>query len=212
MKSLVIFIASCVLAVQAVSVNAENYVAGKHYEVLPSPIATRNKKKIEVVEVFWYGCSHCFDFEPMIVAWKARLTNDVDFYQMPAMWSPVMTLHAQGFYTAKALGILDKVHQPFFNTLNLEKKRINDQEALARFFSSLGVNKSAFDKTFNSFGVTSQVSLAESRARSYRIQGTPEVIVNGKYRVSSTMAGSQANILKVASFLIEKERAALPKS
>ncbi len=212
MKSIVVFIASFILAVQSLSVNAENYVAGKHYEVLPTPIATRNKKKVEVVEVFWYGCSHCFDFEPMLVVWKAKLSNDVDFHQMPAMWSPVMKLHAQGFYVAKSLGISDKIHQPFFNALNLEKKKINDEESMARFFSAFGVDKSTFDKTFNSFGVTSQVSLAESRARSYRIQGTPEIIVNGKYRVSSTMAGSQADMLKVASFLVEKERATLPKS
>lgn len=212
MKSLVIFITSCVLAMQAFTVNAENYVAGKHYEVLPAPIATRNKKKVEVVELFWYGCSHCFDFEPMLITWKAKLSNDVDFHQMPAMWNPVMKLHAQAFYTAKALGILDRLHQSFFNTLNLEKKRINDEDSLAVYFSRFGVDKTKFDKTFNSFGVTSQVSLAESRARSYRIQGTPEIIVNGKYRVSSTMAGSQGNMLKVALFLVEKERLTLPKS
>lgn len=211
MKSIVVFFASCVLALQAFTANAENYVAGTHYEVLKTPIATRNKKKIEVVEVFWYGCSHCFDFEPALVVWKSKLPADVDFYQVPAMWSPAMKLHAQGFYVAKALGILDKIHQPFFNALNLEKKRLNDEDALARFFSTYGVNKDTFDKTFNSFAVTSQVDLADSRARSYGIQGTPEIVVNGKYRVSSALTGSQANMLKVASFLVEKERAALPK-
>lgn len=122
-----------------------------------------------------------------------------------------MKLHAQGFYVAKSLGILEKAHMPFFNTLILEKKRINDEESLARFFATLNIDKNTFYKTLNSFGVNSQVSLAESRGKSYRIQGTPELIINGKYRVSSTMAGNQANMLKVASFLVEKERATLPK-
>lgn len=212
MKSIVVFVAACVFAMQSFTVNADNYIAGKHYEVLPTPVTTRNKNKIEVLEVFWYGCSHCFDFEPMLVSWKSKLPNDTDFYQMPAMWNPVMVLHAQGFYTAKALGILDKVHQPFFNALNVEKKRINNQAALASYFTTFGVDKKTFDKTFNSFGVTSQVALANSRAKSYRIQGTPEIIINGKYRVASSMAGNQPEMLKIASFLIEKERAALPRS
>lgn len=211
MKAMMVFFAACVLAVQSFGASAENYVAGKHYEVLPKPVVTRNKNKVEVVEVFWYGCPHCFDFEPMLIAWKAKLPAYADFHQMPAMWSPVMKLHAQGFYVAKSLGILDKIHQPFFNTLNVEKKRINDEAAMGQFFSRFGVDKATFDKAFNSFGVSSQVSLADSRARSYRIQGTPEIIVNGKYRVSSTMAGSQANMLKVATFLVEKEQATLPK-
>ena len=211
MKSVLVCLLAGLFAVQSLAVQAETYVAGKHYEVLPAPVVTRNKNKVEVVEVFWYGCSHCFDFEPMLTAWKAKLPPEADFHQIPAMWSPAMKLHAQGFYTAKSLGILEKTHIPFFNTLHLEKKRINNEDDLARFFSRFGVDKSTFDKTFNSFGVTSQVSLAESRAKSYRIQGTPELIVNGKYRVSSTMAGGQANMLKVAAFLVEKERAALPK-
>jgi thiol:disulfide interchange protein DsbA len=211
MKSILVLLTAATLFLQSFVVSAENYVAGKDYEVLPNPVATRNKNKVEVVEVFWYGCSHCFDFEPMIATWKAKLPEYADFHQMPAMWNPVMKLHAQGFYTAKALGLLDKIHQPFFSALNVEKKRMNDEAALAVFFNRFGVSKEIFDKTFNSFGVNSQVSLADSRARSYRIQGTPELVVNGKYRVASSLAGNQANMLKVASFLIEKEKATLPK-
>lgn len=217
MKSFAAMLVVCALALQVATVQAETYTAGRHYEVLPTPVATRNKSKVEVVEVFWYGCSHCFAFEPMVSAWKTTLPADADFHQLPAMWSPVMKLHAQGFYVAKSLGLLEKVHQAFFNTLNLERKRINTADDLARFFSNYGVDRATFDKTINSFGVTSQVNLAESRARSYRITGTPELIVNGKYRVASgwpdgkPMAGSQAEMLKVASFLIEQERAKLPK-
>ena len=211
MKLLSMFFLALVLLVPSLNVNARSYEAGKHYEVLPKPVVTRNKNKVEVVEVFWYGCSHCFAFEPMVSAWKAKLPAYADFHQVPAMWNAPMKLHAQGFYVAKSLGMLDKIHQPFFSLLNVEKKRVNDKEALAAFFARFGVDKATFDKTFNSFGVTSQLSLAESRAASYRIQGTPEMIVNGKYRISSSMAGSQAGMLDVASFLIEKEQAALPK-
>lgn len=211
MKSIFAMCLIAVFSLQSLSVWAETYTAGKDYEILPAPVATRNKAKVEVVEVFWYGCSHCFAFEPALLVWKAKLPQYADFYQMPAMWSPVMKLHAQGFYVAKSLGILDKVHEPFFNALNIERKKINDKDTLAAFFARFGVERATFDKTIDSFGVESQVSLADSRARSYRIQGTPEIIVNGKYRVSTNLTGSQDIMLKVASFLIEKEKMTLPK-
>lgn len=188
---------------------ADEYIAGTHYEVLPAQVITRDKNKIEVVELFWYGCVHCFHFEPVIGAWKAKLATDVDFHQVPAMWNPTMSLHAQAFYTAKSLGVLDKIHQPFFAYLNVQKKSLKDIDDLADFFAQYGVDRENFRKTFNSFGVTSQLNLADSRARSYRIQGTPEMVINGKYRISSSMSGSQAKMLEVAEFLIAKERAAL---
>lgn len=215
MKSIVTLFLACLLVGQSFSVLAEDqaktYVAGKDYEVLPEPVVTRNKHKVEVVELFWYGCPHCFEFEPMLEAWKAKLPPVADYYQMPAMWSSKMELHAKGFYVAKALGILDEVHEPLFNLMHVEKKRIDNRDELAAFFKRFGVDKDAFDRTFDSFSVESQINIAKSRAVSYHMQGTPELIVNGKYRVSTTMAGSQANMLKIASFLIEQESKKLPK-
>ena len=189
--------------------SAADFVAGTHYEVLPEPVPTRDRQKIEVVELFWYGCTHCFHFEPLIKTWKSKQPTDVDYHAVPAMWNKKMALHAQAFYTAQSLGILEKIHEPFFNRLNVQKKSLNDENELADFFAGFGVDREKFRKTFNSFGVTSQVNLADSRARSYRIQGTPEMIVNGKYRVSSSQTGSQARMLEVVDFLVAKERAAL---
>lgn len=208
-KVILTLLSLLVLAAQPVI--AEEYIAGTHYEVLPEQVATRDKNKIEVVELFWYGCSHCFHFEPLVKAWKSKLANDVDFHQLPAMWNKRMAIHAQAFFTAQALGVLDKIHDPFFARLNIEKKPLDSEDDLAVFFAQYGVDKKNFQKTFNSFGITSQLNLADSRARSYHIQGTPEIIVNGKYRVSSTMSGSQAKMLEVADYLIAKERASTSK-
>lgn len=192
-------------------VSAQDYIAGTHYEVLATPVKTRDAKKIEVVELFWYGCSHCFKFEPMVEAWKKQQANDVDFHRIPAIWHKTMSLHAQAFYTAQALKILDKIHHPLFTLMNVKKKKMKDEASIAEFFATQGVDKKTFEKTFNSFGVKSQLSLAKSRALSYHLQGTPEIVVNGKYRISSNMTGSQANMIKVADFLVSKERAALAK-
>lgn len=190
---------------------AQEYKAGKHYEALPVPVATQDKKRIEVVEVFWYGCSHCFNFEPIIHAWEKKQEDDVLFRQSPAVWNGTMKLHARAFFTAKALGVSDELDAAIFNEMNVKRSRLKDESVIAGLFVKNGIDKDKFSKTFNSFGVTSQVSLAESRAKSYRVQGTPELIVNGKYRVSSTMTGNQADMLKVVDFLIAEERKKLAK-
>lgn len=192
---------------------AETFKAGEHYEVLPATVMTSDKSKIEVVELFWYGCGHCFHFEPMLTVWKAQQADDIVVKQQPAMWNKTMTLHAKAFYTAQALGLLDKIHEPLFAALNdkTQRRTLNNEEGLQAFFVKFGVDKETFTKTFNSFGINSQAKLADSRARSYRMQGTPEIVVNGKYRVAAGLAGSQAKMLEVASFLIEKERQLLVK-
>lgn len=205
-KFLIAFLTSFMLMAQAVQ--AEEYIAGKHYEVLPSPVATRDKNKIEVVELFWYGCSHCFTFEPMLQTWAKQLEDDVDFHQVPAVWNKTMETHARAFYTARALKVEDTVHSAIFKALNVERKRLSTQDSLAQLFAQFGIDKENFNKTFNAFGITSQVKLAESRAASYRMQGTPEMVVNGKYRVAGSLAGSHQDMLKVAKFLVDKERAA----
>lgn len=206
---------SVALLTVALSVNsfaADSFVAGKHYEILPTPVAVRDKSKVEVVELFWYGCIHCFNFEPMVKAWKAQQSADVDFHSMPAMWNNDMILHAQMFYTAKALNVFDKMHDVLFSTMNTKRNRLKNTAAIRKVFVDNGVDGDKFDKTIASFGVQSQVNIAKSRAKAYRVQGTPELIVNGKYRVSASLAGSQADMLKVVDFLVAKERAVLPKT
>jgi len=199
------------LGLTACDATADQYEAGKHYEVLPQPVVTRDPNKIEVVEVFWYGCIHCFHFEPMIEAWTPKLGADVDFHGSPAMWNVGMKVHAQAYYAAEVLGVLPKVHLPLFKAMNEEHKHLASAEEIEPIFIAAGVSKADFEDTFDSFGVNNQVALADSRARSYRVQGTPEIIVNGKYRVSASEAGGQAEMLKVADFLIAQERAARAK-
>ncbi|GAB3111089.1 thiol:disulfide interchange protein DsbA/DsbL [Aestuariicella hydrocarbonica] len=182
------------------------YQAGTHYTVLETPVRTMDPSKIEVTEVFWYGCGHCFKFEPMVHQWSEKLPGDVDFERSPAMWNALMEVHARAFYVAKALGVFDQVHQPLFNALNLERKRLGNVDELADFFADFGVDKDKFEKAYASFGVASQVKQADARARSYKITGTPEIVVDGKYRISARQAGGQAEMLKVADYLVAKIR------
>ena len=186
----------------------ETYVAGKDYDLISPPVRTADADKIEVVEFFWYGCSHCYSFEPILATWKKTLDEDVVMRGSPAIWNKTMELHARAFYTAEVLGVQDKMNPVIFQAMNVDRKRLLTEAEIQALFTANGVDVEDFSKVFNSFGVTSQVNQANARARAAKITGTPAVMVNGKYHISTRKAGSHADVLKVADFLIEKERAA----
>lgn len=202
-----VLMALVALPLMALSAPAEEWVEGEHYDVI-TPALRGKSDKIEVTEFFWYGCTHCYSFEPQIAQWKKSLDDDVVVVGSPAMWNALMEVHAKAFYAAQVLGVLDKVHMPLFQAINVDRKRLDSEDELAALFVANGVAREDFQRAFNSFGVGSQVRQANSRARAARITGTPAMMVAGKYRISTRKAGSQANMLKLATFLIEKERAA----
>ena len=188
---------------------AQGYVEGTHYDLISPAVRTADPDKVEVTEFFWYGCGHCYTFEPMIMQWRKTLAEDVAFTGSPAMWNPQMEFHAKAYYAAEVLGVLDTMNPVLFQAMNVDRKRLSSQAEIAALFTANGVAEEDFDKAFNSFGVGSMVRQASARARSAKITGTPALMVNGKYHVSTRKAGSQANMLKIADYLIDKERAAV---
>ena len=189
----------------------EQFIADEHYVVLDKPVPTRDSSKVEVVEMFSYGCPHCYEFEPLIKAWGDQQASDVDLWYFPAVWNKSMKLFAQAFYVAHELNVADKVHIPLFTTIVIEQKSIRNESDLAEFFVQHGVEKRSFTEVFNSTNIENQVKQAEARVRSYKPAGAPEIIVNGKYRVDRMRAGGQTEMLAVVDFLINKERAMLKK-
>lgn len=187
---------------------SSEYVEGQHYVVLEPAVRTADPSKIEVAEVFAYSCPHCFHFEPLLQAWEKKMPDDVYLLQTHAMWNPQMEPLIRGYYTSVTLKIKEKTHMAVFNALHMEQKSLNSAEQWADFFTTYGVDKEKALSTYNSFGVTSQIKQAEARARGYKVTGTPEMVVNGKYRVSSRLSGGHEEMLKVVDFLVAKERAA----
>jgi protein dithiol oxidoreductase (disulfide-forming) len=191
--------------------DSEQYKAGVHYEVLPQVIRTANPNKIEVNEVFAYTCGHCYNFEAVLHPWQEALAEDVDMQRTPAVWNLNMEVYARAYYSGLALKVLDKVHMSIFEAIHVRKEAVKTEQDMAKFFIAAGIDSVKFFQVFNSFGMTSMVNQGKARMRGYRTQGTPEIVVNGKYRVSSRMAGGFSGMLKVADFLIEKERATAAK-
>ena len=191
----------------------EKYVARTHYTELQAPVNTNDSSKVEVLEAFWYGCSHCFRFEPLIANWEATAGEDVDFVRFPAMWNALMEIHAQVYYTAEAMDALDTVHEPVFNAINIEGNRLQNENQIGALFAKYGISEEDFSKAFNSFTVRTKVNQAKQRMQAYEIRSTPNMIVNGKYLVATgETVRTQAEMLEVVDFLIEKERQQLSNS
>ena len=208
-KSLLLALAILPVAACQAGDQQPTFKAGEHYEVLPQPVPTADPGRVEVAEVFWYGCGHCYSFESLLKPWKKALPEYVQFVAVPAVWHPDMALHAQAYYTARALKVQDTMHDRIFEAMNLKHQKLKGEAEIAELFVSNGVDQAQFNKVFNSFGVKQSVKMAESRQRAYRVKGTPELIVNGKYRIAARLAGSQEKMLEVANYLIEKEHQAL---
>ncbi|MCC7410677.1 MAG: thiol:disulfide interchange protein DsbA/DsbL [Gammaproteobacteria bacterium] len=195
-------------------------VEGVNYERIDPPQTTQAADgKVEVVEVFWYGCPHCYDFEPFVSAWRARLPADVDFRRVPGVFRSDWVPGAKAYYVASELGIVDAIHKPLFDAIHRDKRRLFDEESLAEFFAEQGVAKAEFEKAWNSFAVDSKVRQALALARGYGIGGVPSMIVAGKYRTSASMVDSPASLddayeglLKIVDYLVDKERGESVKS
>jgi|TARA_B100000809_G_scaffold151089_1_gene148507 thiol:disulfide interchange protein DsbA len=191
---------------------AEEFVAGRHYEILDSPSVTRDPSKVEVVEVFWFGCNHCYALESNILPWKKTLPKDVDFWKSHATWNPTLKIHARLFYSAKALGIEDKIIPAAFTAIQREGRFLTGSSELEYFFRGFGVDKEKYLSVSNSFGVNNAVKQADKRMRQWSITGVPTLIVNGKYKVSGTREVGTDKLLDVVDFLIEKEKRFLASS
>jgi len=179
------------------------------YERVTPPQPTSDPNRVEVVEVFWYGCPHCNRFQPYMHRWLARKPDYVKFVRMPAIFRKSWEIHARAYYISQALGTLDKTHSQMFDAIHKQKRRLNTRSSLRKFFVDQGIDGDGFDKTYASFGVESKLRQSRIMQERYGIRGVPSVIVNGKYRLSGSLAGSYENVLKVLDVLVDKEHKSL---
>jgi len=197
--------AALMLAATAV---ADEFEVGIHYEVLPIPVATATPGKIEVVEIFSYGCGACFRFDPVVEAWRAKLPPDVAFRRIPAMFRQEWAILGQAFYTAEALGVSEQLHGALFDAIHLRGVDFRSPQVLAGIFrDAAGVDEADFDRTFNSFGVRSKTQQADANGRMYRLSGVPTLVVDGRYRIyGGSIDASTTGMLAVVDYLVAKVR------
>jgi thiol:disulfide interchange protein DsbA len=181
-------------------------VEGVNYKVLkPAQPTSVAPGKVEVVEVFWYACGHCYLLEPKIEAWErnGRPAN-VELVRMPAVWNDLVKTHARLFYAIEILG-RPELHAEVFREINVRGNRLDTPEKIESFLASKGVAKADFQKAFTGFAVETKLARATDLNRKYRITGTPTVVVNGKYVTDVGMAGSEDKLFEVINALAAKE-------
>lgn len=175
------------------------------YDPISPAQPVQNTDKVEVIEFFWYGCPHCYSLEPAMVEWLKTKPANVEFIRQPAVFSDIWGKHAKAYYTAEALGVLDKVHADLFDAIQNKKQKLVSEDELAKFFADHGVKDEDFRAAYNSFLVDAKLRQAESIGPRYGITGVPSLVVNGKYKVTAQSAKSQANMLTVVNQLIAQE-------
>lgn len=200
------------LAAAACHAQPTLYQEGTHYFKIEPAQPTNTPGKVEVVEVFSYACIHCAHFEPIVAAWKKTAPKQAKFSYMPAIFNPSWEAFARAYYAAEVLGIIEKTHQATFDAIFVQKKTIQTLDQIAEFLSGYGKSADEIKKAMNSFAVETKITRAKKQVVAYQIDGTPSVIVAGKWRVTGNSAGSIDNVFKVVNYLVQMEAAKLPKS
>ena len=181
---------------------------GVHYlRLSPTQPTSSNPDQVEVCEVFWYGCPHCFTFDPLLEQWREGKPDYVNFLRVPAVWNSLLQLHARAFYTAEALGKGAEMHTEFFREIHERGNRLDTEAKLQEFFARFAVDAATFKSTFDSFAVQAKLQRADELSRRYRIESVPTIIVNGKYTTDGGQAGSYEDLLLLIDELAASENA-----
>jgi thiol:disulfide interchange protein DsbA len=181
------------------------FIEGNDYQRISQPVKTSQPDKVVVTEIFWYGCPHCFRFEPYIERWSASLPEGVVFEQVPSSLNPRWTEHARAYYAFKVMGVLDQIHEAFFDALHLKRLRLNSVDTIAEWVGEQGLDEKAFREAYFSFPVETQIRKNVQKEKLYGHGGVPAVIVNGKYLVSGSLAGSNERMIEIMNFLVAQE-------
>ena len=188
---------------------AADPVEGVNYKTLRPVVPTNVAPgKVEVVEVFWYACGHCYLLEPRLTAWERKgKPANVELVRLPAVWNEVLKTHARLFYTIEILGRRE-LHDEAFREINVRGNRLDTAEKIEAFFTTRGVAKADFQKAFSGFAVESKLARAADLNKRYRITSTPTVIVNGKFVTDTSMAGGEDKLFEVINALAAREKPA----
>ncbi len=204
MTSLIKSGAAFLLFLFSISVFAQgNYQEGTHYVRL-DPVVPRvsdNDASHEVVELFWYGCPHCFEFEPYLEEWKKESANNFNFVRIPAIFNARWEQHARAFYSLEMMGELEKAHKLIFDGMHEQGRAMPNLDSMARFLAANNIDEMKFRENFNSFAVETKINRAKELIRQYQVTGVPTVIVDGTYKVSASTAGGYAQVIEIIEML-----------
>jgi thiol:disulfide interchange protein DsbA len=204
------FLFTVALAVAAAgpAAHAQTFTEGVDYTTLRTPLATDNPARVEVIELFWYGCPHCYEFEPLVERWVKALPKDVEFKRVPAPLNRNWEIAARVYYTLESMGLLEKLHGPLFDAIHRDHLKITNERALLEWLGGKGVDTKKFSATYRSFTVESKLKRGQRITEGAQIEGVPALLVNGRYLIPGQTG---ARMLAIADSLIAQSRKEMVK-
>jgi thiol:disulfide interchange protein DsbA len=181
--------------------------AGVEYRELATPQPADTAGKIEVTEFFWYGCPHCYNFEPTLETWVKKLPKDTQFRRVPAMFNDDYAQAARAYYALEAIGEVERVHKALFDAVHTGSRlKVGNEAAVTEWLGKQGVDTKKFAAAYRSFSVEGKLKRAAQLTQTYKLEGVPSMAVNGKYVVNTDNIKSFDQMLAVTDYLIEQSR------
>ena len=188
------------------AVQAHAQTQGRDFSVVEPAVPTDSAGKIEVLEFFSYGCSHCKNFEPIFTAWKKAAPADVvvrrEHVGFQSSFEPLQRI----YYALESMGEVDKLHAKVFDALQTQRKRLDKPDVLFPWIAEQGIDRAKFEKTYKSFGVASKVRRAVQIQEAYHVEGTPALGIAGKYYTDGSMAGGFERMIQITNNLVAQEK------
>lgn len=217
-----VFVAAVLFLGLAISyaTNAGEFIEGKHYQKMPKDVAeneavkelmSQTPGKVQVLEFFSYGCHWCFKLDPYMEKWRKTDPN-IEFQRVPVEFHPTWGNLTKSYYMLVDLNAIDKIHSAFFDAIQTERISNTGEDTLKQFFVGAGIPEKAFTDTFNSFDVTRKQKWANSISHAYKVTSIPIIVVQGPkgvYMTAVRLAGSEDNVVKVVSELVDMQNKSL---
>jgi len=194
-----------VLALLCTTFAHAEVLAGRDYHLLNPPQPTASGKKVEVLEFFFYGCSHCYHLHPLISAWEKKMPKDVDFQYVPTIFNEGWEPMAHTYYALQAMGKSKEMHDALFQAWN-ENVDLSDEAKISEFLAKHGVDTARFDADYNSFTVQSKIMRSNQLVQNYGVRGTPTIAVDGKYIITGLQPAETIHVLDEVIKIARKER------
>jgi thiol:disulfide interchange protein DsbA len=182
---------------------------GSEFDKTAQAIPNETPNKIEVTELFWYGCSHCYQMEAPLNAWVKKLPADVTFKRIPGLPNPSWAPMAKAYYAMETLGVLEKLHAPLFEAIHKQKalNPTDEKAAIDWVTKQAGLDKKKVEAAFGSFSMNTNLNRAANFFKASGATGVPSLVINGQFITSSTMAGNNNAALNTADYIINNIRA-----
>lgn len=195
-----------VLALLCAAYAQAGEMTGKEYTLLNTPQPTSSGKKIEVLEFFFYGCSHCYHLHPFLNAWEKQKPKDVELQYVPVVFNDGWEPMAHTFYALESMGKLKQLHDPLFVAWNVSNIDLSDEAKISEFVAKHGVDRSKFEADYDSFSVSSKIARSNQLVRNYGVRGTPTIAVDGKYIITGLQPQETIRVLDEVIKMARKER------